>query len=116
MARVRRGSNGRSAELVGVAQPVVRCGEGGGVGRGCEIADRRVRTPLVVAGDPPGNDGSGVVEIVEDRLVEQFIAHAAVEGFADAVLHRLAGRDEKCNATLAAWVHASIAFEVNSVP
>jgi hypothetical protein len=53
-----------------------------------------VRAPLVVAGDPPRNDGSGVVEIVEDRLVEQFIAHAAVEGFADAVLHRLAGGDE----------------------
>ena len=115
MARWRRGSNGRSAELVGVAQPVVRCGESG-VNRRCQIADRRVRSPLVVAGDPPCNDGSGVVEIVEDCLVEQLIAHTAVEGFADAVLHRLAGRDEKCNATLAAWVHASIAFEVNSVP
>ena len=33
MARVRRLSNGQSAELVGVAQPIVRCGEPGGEGR-----------------------------------------------------------------------------------
>jgi hypothetical protein len=35
-----------------------------------------------------------MIEIVKNRLVEQFVAHAAVEGLADAVLHRLAGRDE----------------------
>jgi hypothetical protein len=35
-----------------------------------------------------------VVEIVEDRLVQELVAHAAVEGLADAVLHRLAGGDE----------------------
>jgi hypothetical protein len=39
MAHVRRGSNGRSAELVGVAQRVVRCGEGGGESRRCQIAE-----------------------------------------------------------------------------
>jgi hypothetical protein len=34
-----------------------------------------------------------MVEIVEDRLVQQFVAYAAVERLADAVL-RLARRDE----------------------
>jgi hypothetical protein len=32
---------------------------------------------------------SGVVEIVEDRLIEQFIAHSPIERFADPVLHGL---------------------------
>ena len=50
---VRRGwSNMRSAELVGVAQPIACCGEIGGVGRRGEIAQRRVRPPLVVVVDP----------------------------------------------------------------
>jgi hypothetical protein len=35
MYALRRGwNNGRLAELVGVAQPIVRCGDCGGVGRG----------------------------------------------------------------------------------
>ena len=38
----------RSAELVGVAQPIARCGEIGGISRRGEIAQRRVRTPVVV--------------------------------------------------------------------
>ena len=49
---------------------------------------------LVVPVRPSRESGAGVVEIVEDRLVQQFVAHAAVERFADAVLHRLARRDE----------------------
>ena len=63
LAHLRRGSNGRSAELVGVAQPIARCGECGGEGRRRKVAERRVRTALVVAGDPAGEHGSCVVEI-----------------------------------------------------
>ena len=40
MARVRRWSNGQSAELVGVAEPIGRCGEYGGEGRRGLIAAR----------------------------------------------------------------------------
>lgn len=43
----------------------------------------------------PGRDlGAGIVEIEEQGLVEQLVAHAAVEALDRAVLHRLAGRDE----------------------
>jgi hypothetical protein len=35
-----------------------------------------------------------VVEVAEYRLIQELVAHAAVEGLADAVLHRLARRDE----------------------
>lgn len=91
---MRRLSNGRSAELVGIVQPIVHCGEVGDEGRRHEVAERRVRAVLIVAADPPGDHRSRMVEVVEDRLVLEFVAHAPVEGFADAVLHRLAGRNE----------------------
>lgn len=32
-----------------------------------------------------------MIKIIEDRLVEQLVAHAAVESFADSVLHWLTG-------------------------
>ena len=35
-----------------------------------------------------------MAEIVEDRFIERFVAHSAIERFADPVLHRLARRDE----------------------
>ena len=35
-----------------------------------------------------------MLEIVEDRLIEQFIAHAAIERLTNPVLHRLSRRDE----------------------
>ncbi len=69
-----------------------------------------------------------MIEVVEDRLVQEFIAHAAVEGLTVAVCiglppFRLAskplsgkGGAMKCQATLADWVQASMAFKVNSVP
>jgi hypothetical protein len=34
-----------------------------------------------------------VIKAEEQRFVQKLIAHAAVETFAEAVLHRLAGRD-----------------------
>ena len=49
---------------------------------------------LVVAGEPSGDHGSGMIEVVEDRLVQEFIAHPAVEGFTDSVLHGLARGNE----------------------
>lgn len=69
-AKWRGWSNGRLAELVGVAQPIVRCGEVGGVGRGGQVLQRRVGTLEIVVGDPIGDLGAGVVEIEEQSLVE----------------------------------------------
>jgi hypothetical protein len=42
-----------------------------------------------IARAPIGRD-----EIVEDRLIEQFVTHAAVERFAGPVLHRFSGGNE----------------------
>ena len=42
----------RSAELVGVAQTIACCGEIGGIVRWREIAQSRMRAPLVVIVDP----------------------------------------------------------------
>src|SRR6266702_3211884 len=39
------------------------------------------------------DDLASLIEIEEQALVEKFVAHAAVEGFDVAILHRLAGRD-----------------------
>jgi hypothetical protein len=58
------------------------------------VAERGMRALLVVARAPTRQSISGVFEIVEDRLIEQFIAHSPIERFADPVLHRLARRDE----------------------
>jgi hypothetical protein len=53
MYAMRRGwSNGRLAELVGVAQPIVRFGECGGVGRGRLVFQRGVRAFPIVVDDP----------------------------------------------------------------
>ncbi len=95
MYALRRGlSNGRSAGLVGVAQPIARCGECGGVGRGCLASKRGVRPLGIVVGDPFGDLGSHVVEAEEQRLVQELVAHSAIEAFHEGVLDRLAGRDE----------------------
>jgi hypothetical protein len=87
-------SNGRSAELVGIAQPIARCGDVGGIGRRREVSERRVRTRGVEVCDPGRDLGSGVVEIEEQRLIEQFVAHATVEALDEAVLHGLARRNQ----------------------
>ena len=52
----------RSAELVGVAQTIACCGEIGGIGCRCEIAQRRVRPSLVVIVDPVRDLGPGMIE------------------------------------------------------
>src|SRR3984885_12990342 len=69
-------------------------GEIGGIGRLCEIAQRRVRKPLVVIVDPVRNLGPGMIEAEEQALVEKLVAHAPVETLAEAILHRLSWRNE----------------------
>ncbi len=94
VARVRRWSNGGSAELVGVAPAITRCGEVGGISRWGSIAERGVRTAAVDVGHPSREHGARMVEAEEQGLVQEFVAQAALEALADAVLHRLAGCDE----------------------
>src|ERR1700729_447277 len=87
-------SNMRSAELVGVAQTIACCGEIGGISCRGEIAQRRVRSSLVVIVDPVRNLGPGMIESEEQALVEKLVAHAPVETLAEAILHRLSWRNE----------------------
>ena len=84
----------RSAELVRVAQPIACCGEVGGVSRGGEITQGRMRTLVVVIIGPIGDAGSGVIEAEEQGFVEKLISHPAVKTLAEAVLHGFAWRDE----------------------
>src|SRR5436305_5860112 len=49
---------------------------------------------LVVVIDPIRDPGSGMIEAEEQALVEKLVAHAPVEALAEAVLHRLSGRNE----------------------
>jgi hypothetical protein len=46
-------------------------------------------TRVALEGPATSQGLSSLVEIVEDRLIEQFVAHSVVEGLADPVLHRL---------------------------
>jgi hypothetical protein len=103
-----------SAELVGIAQPVGRCGEVGGIGRRCQVAQRGVRALAVVVADPIRNLGGGVIEAKEQGFVEKLVSHPAVETFAKAFLHRLARRDE-VPGDLVISNQVSIALQVNSV-
>src|SRR6476659_2996793 len=108
-------SNGRSAELVGVAQPIARCGKCGGVCRRREVLQRRVRTLPVVVGDPCRDLGLRVVEIEEQRLVQEFAAHPPVKPPTKAVWIGLPGA-MKCQSMTVSLHQLSIALQVNSVP
>ena len=79
VARQRQGSNGGSAELVGVAPAIARCGEVGGIRRWGSISERRVRAARVEVGDPAGKHGARMVEAEEQGLVQEFVAQAALE-------------------------------------
>ena len=105
----------RSAELVGVAQPIARCGEIGGISRRREVAQRRVRTLAVVVAGPVRDLCPGMIEAEEQALVEKFVSHAAIEALAEAVLHRLSRRDEMPDDRVVVRP-GRMAFEVNSVP
>lgn len=54
---------------------VARCGEVGGIGRGSGISVKR--PPDTLVGHQGGDLGAGVIQIEEQGLVEQFIAHLA---------------------------------------
>lgn len=51
-------SNVRSAKLVGVAQPIARCGEGDGIGRRRQVAQRGMRALVAEVVDPIGDLGA----------------------------------------------------------
>src|SRR6266702_8868530 len=72
---------------------MVGCGEMIGIGRWRPVTERGMRPRRVVVSDPSSDDLASLIEIEEQALVEKFVAHAAVEGFDVAILHRLAGRD-----------------------
>jgi hypothetical protein len=104
----------RSSELVGVAQPIACCGEVGGIGRRGEIAQRRVRTPVVVVVDPIRDAASGVIEAEEQGFIEKLISHTSFQALDEGILDRLARCDE---VPVDAGVLApSMALQVNSVP
>ena len=94
LARVRRWSNGGSAELVGVAPAITRCGEVGGISRWGSVAEGGVRPITVEVSEPAGEHGAGMVDPEEQGLVEELVPQASLEALADPVLHRLSGCDE----------------------
>src|SRR5690349_4587150 len=69
------------------------CREMVGIGRWRPVTERGMRPRRGVVSDPSSDDLVSLIEIEEQALVEQLVAHAAVEGFDVAILHRLAGRD-----------------------
>ena len=52
-----------------------------------------MRPDVVVVVSPECQLTTGVIQRIEDLLIQQFVAHAAVEAFNEAILHRLARRD-----------------------
>ena len=71
---MRRVSNGRSAELVGIAQPIVRCGESRCERLWGQIAECGMWAVIVVVDDPTGERRPGMIEITEQRLIEADVA------------------------------------------
>ena len=55
------------------------CVEMIGIGRRRPVAERGMRPPGVVVGDPGGDDLPSLVEIEKQALVEKLVAHPAVE-------------------------------------
>src|ERR1700722_8648826 len=86
-----RDDSGRSAQLVGVAQPIA-CGLDerfvwGQAGMG------RVRSDAVVVAPPGLDENPGLGERGEDFFIQALIAEATVEAFDEGVLCRFAGRN-----------------------
>ena len=71
-----------------------------------------MRAVVVIVCHPSSHSRAGVIEPEEQGFVQEFVAQAALEALADAVLHWLAGCDEVPGHP----DQASMAFEVNSVP
>lgn len=61
--------------------------------RGCGTAKRGMRSLGVGVLYPVGEDCTGLTDREEQRLVEQFVAHATIEALYELVLRRLARRD-----------------------
>ena len=58
-----------------------------------QVAERGVRPDSVVVVAPEGDLSARVIQGVEDFLVQQLVAQAAVEAFDEGILLRLAGID-----------------------
>jgi hypothetical protein len=67
-------SKGRSAKLVGIAQPIDRCDEFKRIGRGFGI-QRRMRPSVVIVFDPVREFRVCVVNTDEQAFVEQFVVN-----------------------------------------
>src|SRR5690606_26658540 len=93
LARLRRRSNGRSAQQFRCAKLIAHCCELGGKDRRGLIAEGRMRPLGVVDVGPASHGLTGMVDAEEQGLVQKLIAHAAVESLAVAILHGLAGGD-----------------------
>ena len=72
---------------------ITGCGEHLGEGRRGLVSERGMRSRGVEVLPPFGDGAARMVEAEEQALVQEFVAHPAVEGFDVAVLHRLARRD-----------------------
>jgi len=57
-------------------------------------AEGWVRARGIGPGHPTRDDLAGMIEAAEQRLGQEVVAHPRIERRTDAVLHRLAGRDE----------------------
>jgi hypothetical protein len=100
----------RSAELVGVAQPIARCGEVGGIGRRRQVAQRGMRALAIVVVGPRRDPGLGVIEAEEQGFVEELIPHSAIEAFTKAVLHRFSRHDEVPGDLVVNEAHYALAY------
>lgn len=57
------------------------------------VAEGRVGPRRVVVGHPGGDQVAGMGEVSEQRFVEKFVPHPAVETLDEPILHRLSRRD-----------------------
>ena len=79
MYAFRRGvSNERLAELFHIAQPIVRCEKPGRITGQCAVPERRMWAKMIVVLDPFRDAFAGVVEAIEQGLVEELVALPAV--------------------------------------
>ena len=108
-------SNMRSAELVGVAQPIACCGKFGGVGGRRQIAQRRVRSPPIVVVDPARDPFPCVIEPKEQALVGSSSRMRPLKLSQKPFCIGFPGAMKRQTISLS-LAKASMAFEVNSVP
>jgi hypothetical protein len=66
--------------------------EVGGKGRRSGVSAREMRSPGVAVLDPYADRRAGVIEALEERVVEQLATHASVRALDERVLSRLVRR------------------------